>query len=99
MMDLVHSHNYVKLWELQKKKEWKQSVGMQVSDRVGKRVGILGYGSIGRQGKHTTFSTLFSVVGILRTSYFDALRLSSTPQAFDVRLCIFNLYYLDPTIA
>ncbi|KAH7399289.1 hypothetical protein BKA66DRAFT_160330 [Pyrenochaeta sp. MPI-SDFR-AT-0127] len=49
MMDLVHSHSYVKLWELQKKKEWKQSVGMQVSDRVGKRVGILGYGSIGRQ--------------------------------------------------
>lgn len=51
MMDLVHSHSYLKLWELQKKKEWKQSVGMQVSDRVGKRVGILGYGSIGRQGK------------------------------------------------
>ncbi|CAO2656731.1 Nn.00g055340.m01.CDS01 [Neocucurbitaria sp. VM-36] len=49
MMDLVQSHSYVKLWELQKKKEWKQSVGMQVSDRVGKRVGILGYGSIGRQ--------------------------------------------------
>ena len=32
MMDLVHSHSYVKLWELQKKKEWKQSVGMQVNE-------------------------------------------------------------------
>ncbi|KAJ4372182.1 hypothetical protein N0V83_003955 [Neocucurbitaria cava] len=51
MMDLVQSHNYVNLWEQQKKKEWKQSMGMSVSDRVGKRVGILGYGSIGRQGK------------------------------------------------
>lgn len=51
MMDLVHSHNYVNLWELQKQREWKQSAGMNVSDRVGKRVGILGYGSIGRQGE------------------------------------------------
>ncbi|KAF2855442.1 hypothetical protein T440DRAFT_463846 [Plenodomus tracheiphilus IPT5] len=49
MMDLVYSHNYTKLYDLQQKKEWKQSVGMNVSDRVGKRVGILGYGSIGRQ--------------------------------------------------
>lgn len=49
MMDLVHSHNYTKLYELQQKKEWEQSAGTNVSDRVGKRVGILGYGSIGRQ--------------------------------------------------
>ncbi|EMD94500.1 hypothetical protein COCC4DRAFT_148497 [Bipolaris maydis ATCC 48331] len=49
MMDLVHSHSFTKLYENQKKKVWNQSVGMNVSDRVGKRVGILGYGSIGRQ--------------------------------------------------
>lgn len=51
MMDLVHSHSFPKLYDLQKKKEWKQREGMNVRDRVGKRVGILGYGSIGRQGE------------------------------------------------
>jgi phosphoglycerate dehydrogenase-like enzyme len=50
MMDLVHSHSFPKLYDLQKEKAWKQKEGMNVSDRVGKRVGILGYGSIGRQG-------------------------------------------------
>ncbi|KAF3033603.1 hypothetical protein E8E11_002981 [Didymella keratinophila] len=49
MMDLVHSHNYTKLYDLQKERTWNQREGMNVSDRVGKRVGILGYGSIGRQ--------------------------------------------------
>jgi phosphoglycerate dehydrogenase-like enzyme len=51
MMDLVHSHNLPKLYDLQKEKRWAQKEGMSVSDRVGKRVGILGYGSIGRQGE------------------------------------------------
>ncbi|KAF1359486.1 hypothetical protein EJ07DRAFT_120162 [Lizonia empirigonia] len=49
MMDLVHSHNYTTLYDNQKKQEWNQRIGMNVSDRVGKRVAILGYGSIGRQ--------------------------------------------------
>jgi len=49
MMDLVHSHSYTKLYDNQKKKIWDQGDGMNVSDRVGKKVGILGYGSIGRQ--------------------------------------------------
>jgi phosphoglycerate dehydrogenase-like enzyme len=51
MMDLVHSHNYIELYEQQKKKEWVQKTGMKVRDSVGRRVGVLGYGSIGRQGK------------------------------------------------
>jgi lactate dehydrogenase-like 2-hydroxyacid dehydrogenase len=50
MMDLVHSHKFPKLYDLQKEKTWNQKAGMDISDRVGKRVGILGYGSIGRQG-------------------------------------------------
>ncbi|CAN9337430.1 unnamed protein product [Alternaria alternata] len=52
MMNLVHSHSYTKLYDNQKKKVWDQKVGMSVSDRVGKRVGVLGYGSIGRQVAH-----------------------------------------------
>ncbi len=51
MMDLVHSHKYTALYDLQKERVWNQRAGMNVSDRVGKRVGILGYGSIGRQGR------------------------------------------------
>ncbi|KAL5116948.1 hypothetical protein ACEQ8H_005166 [Pleosporales sp. CAS-2024a] len=49
MMDLVHSHGFPKLYELQKQKSWNQGAGMKVRDGVGKKVGILGYGSIGRQ--------------------------------------------------
>lgn len=60
MMDLVHSHNYTALYDLQKKQEWNQRAGMKVSDRVGKRVGILGYGSIGRQGR---FAGYFRGIG------------------------------------
>jgi phosphoglycerate dehydrogenase-like enzyme len=51
MMDLVHSHRLPRLLDLQKEKKWNQKEGMEVSDRVGKRVGILGYGSIGRQSE------------------------------------------------
>lgn len=51
-MDLVNSHKFLPLYEAQKRKEWDQAKGMAgVRDAVGKRVGVLGYGSIGRQGK------------------------------------------------
>ncbi|KAF2217775.1 hypothetical protein CERZMDRAFT_30813 [Cercospora zeae-maydis SCOH1-5] len=50
MTGLVHSHSYNQLYELQKRHEW-GSKGAQypVRDWVGRRIGILGYGSIGRQ--------------------------------------------------
>jgi hypothetical protein len=51
MMNLVHEHKYVTLYEHQKRHEWTLKGGRLFQDRVGKRVGILGYGSIGRQGK------------------------------------------------
>ncbi|KAH7123774.1 hypothetical protein B0J11DRAFT_321186 [Dendryphion nanum] len=49
MMDLVHSHRYVDLYEDQKKRTWRGLKDYSVRDAVGKRVGVLGYGSIGRQ--------------------------------------------------
>lgn len=59
MMELVHFHNYVPLYEQQKEKKWLQKTGMSTVDRVGKRVGILGYGSIGRQGELSFFLNPF----------------------------------------
>lgn len=73
MMDLVHSHNLPRLYDLQKEKRWNQKEGMEVSDRVGKRVGILGYGSIGRQGESnipyftSQFSPWKTTINILET--------------------------------
>ncbi|KAF1959311.1 hypothetical protein CC80DRAFT_490267 [Byssothecium circinans] len=49
MMDLIFSHKYIGLYEQQKQKLWKQETGRGVRDNPGKTVGILGYGSIGRQ--------------------------------------------------
>ena len=50
MTALVHTHSYKKLYELQKKHEWgKLSGNRDMRDRVGLRLGVLGYGSIGRQ--------------------------------------------------
>ncbi|KAF2723218.1 hypothetical protein K431DRAFT_283020 [Polychaeton citri CBS 116435] len=50
---LVQSHKYKTLYELQKKHEWgKRHINddiTTVKDKVGRRLGVLGYGSIGRQ--------------------------------------------------
>ncbi|KAI9699203.1 MAG: hypothetical protein M1820_007282 [Bogoriella megaspora] len=53
MTTLVTNHKYKQLYELQKQHKWGKT-GVQddyhnVSDLVGQRLGILGYGSIGRQ--------------------------------------------------
>ncbi|KAL5418261.1 hypothetical protein PMIN04_007418 [Paraphaeosphaeria minitans] len=48
MMDLIHNHNYIDLYKKQEKKEWKHKE-LSSRDNVGRTVGILGYGSIGRQ--------------------------------------------------
>lgn len=53
MTALVHSHKYKQLYDLQKQRKWGKS-GVEddyhnVRDMVGLRLGVLGYGSIGRQ--------------------------------------------------
>lgn len=56
MTALVHSHHYKELYELQKQRRWAREGGYvdfhNVRDMVGQRLGILGYGSIGRQVAH-----------------------------------------------
>ncbi|KAF2836314.1 2-hydroxyacid dehydrogenase [Patellaria atrata CBS 101060] len=53
MTALVHSHKYNRLYELQKQHQWgRPQVGgdyHSVRDMVDQRLGVLGYGSIGRQ--------------------------------------------------
>lgn len=52
MTGLVGSHHYKQLYELQKAHRWGggSDTGYRtVTDKVGQKVGILGYGSIGRQ--------------------------------------------------
>ena len=55
MTYLVQSHHYSLLYEKQKKNEWAKdsfaSVSHKVRDLAGQRLGVLGYGSIGRQGE------------------------------------------------
>lgn len=62
MMFLIHNHKYVSLYEQQKQRLWKQDTGRGVTDAPGKTVGILGYGSIGRQGE---LPVIFSYSGCL----------------------------------
>ncbi|KAK4499604.1 hypothetical protein PRZ48_010122 [Zasmidium cellare] len=54
MTGLVSSHKYKQLYELQKQAKWgkqgsEQTDFHKVRDQVGRRLGVLGYGSIGRQ--------------------------------------------------
>lgn len=54
MTGLVASHKYKQLYELQKQRRWGKQGSEQtdfhtVRDMVGRRIGVLGYGSIGRQ--------------------------------------------------
>lgn len=49
MTGLVASHKYNQLYESQKKRVWDRGSEYKVRDQVGRRIGVLGYGSIGRQ--------------------------------------------------
>lgn len=81
MMDLIHNHNYIELYELQRRKEWNQATGMKATDAVGRRVGVLGYGSIGRQGKSDV--SIFQAVQpiTLEIFQFPATTITGWPSA------------------
>lgn len=52
---LVRTHHYDQFHDAQKAHRWeKYRPGQTVRDLAGQRIGVLGYGSIGRQGKLTS---------------------------------------------
>lgn len=69
MTHLIHTHKYNQLHDTQKQHKWGSKDGSyRVSDSVGMRVGVLGYGSIGRQ------------VGRVAKAMGEYLFLTYTPQ-------------------
>ncbi|KAF2400523.1 hypothetical protein EJ06DRAFT_433324 [Trichodelitschia bisporula] len=46
---LVHNHHYNLAYDRQKERKWSRSNLLSVRDWAGQRLGVLGYGSIGRQ--------------------------------------------------
>lgn len=52
MTALVHFHKYDRIAELQRENKWgSHGEFWSVKDMVGQRIGILGYGGIGRHGR------------------------------------------------
>ena len=50
MTALVHHHKYNSTYESQKLHKWDRSSAFNIRDFYGQKVGVLGYGAIGRQG-------------------------------------------------
>jgi phosphoglycerate dehydrogenase-like enzyme len=48
---LVQGHRYNAMYDAQKEHKWTREVAQGTRDLIGQRIGVLGYGAIGRQGK------------------------------------------------
>jgi phosphoglycerate dehydrogenase-like enzyme len=59
---LTFNHAYDALYESYKKQAWDSSKGSNVQDVVGQRLGVLGYGSIGRQAARVAKAMGFDVI-------------------------------------
>ncbi|QDS68237.1 hypothetical protein FKW77_010601 [Venturia effusa] len=69
---LAQSHHYNALYEQQKKREWTlgfatPSYGRAVRDLVGQKLGVLGYGSIGRQAANVARAMGMTVIAYTAT--------------------------------
>ena len=67
MTSLVASHRYPVAYEMQKGRTWEgvsreKASFSRITDRVGKRLGILGYGGIGRQVAHVAHAMGMDIV-------------------------------------
>ena len=60
MTALVHNHNYNSMYESQKKHAWERGTAFSLKDLVGQRLGVLGYGAIGRQSNISYDLTMFT---------------------------------------
>ncbi|TID17070.1 NAD(P)-binding domain [Venturia nashicola] len=67
MTALAHSHHYNVLYEQQKKQEWAPQRGRIVRDLVGQKLGVLGYGSIGRQSANVARAMGMEVIAYTAT--------------------------------
>ncbi|KAL9055317.1 MAG: hypothetical protein Q9162_003624 [Coniocarpon cinnabarinum] len=77
MMLLTASHKFPILYEWRKEHNWNDSAGAKanfatVSDLVGKRLGILGYGSIGRQVARNARAFGMEVIAFTRSPRLTA---------------------------
>lgn len=93
---LAQSHKYNDLYELQKRKRWGEGndslFHYRVRDLVGQRLGILGYGSIGRQGitklevdmteqaGNLTVSRVLIVGRVAKAMGMDVIAFTATPK-------------------
>jgi phosphoglycerate dehydrogenase-like enzyme len=60
MTALVHNHGYIFNYESQKKRVWDRGHSFGISDLVKQRLGVLGYGAIGRQSTSPTILSLLT---------------------------------------
>ncbi|RDI89867.1 hypothetical protein Vi05172_g443 [Venturia inaequalis] len=67
MTTLTHSHHYNALYEQQKKQAWAPQYGRAVRDLVGQKLGVLGYGSIGRQAANVARAMGMEVIAYTAT--------------------------------
>lgn len=64
---MAHSHHYNALHEQQKRQEWAPKYGSDVRDLVGQKLGVLGYGSIGRQAANVARAMGMEVIAYTAT--------------------------------
>jgi phosphoglycerate dehydrogenase-like enzyme len=84
---LSNSHKQKQLLDLQRKHEWGSIVGfMNLRDSVGMRLGVLGYGSIGRQGNIDTHCVRYAltyvptVARVCKAMGMDVIAYTASPR-------------------
>jgi hypothetical protein len=72
---LIQGHKYNGLHDAQKERKWNKQVAQGTRDVIGQRIGVLGYGGIGRQGWY--YSIVISNDKILTNNHRLVARIAS----------------------